>query len=948
MSKKSVCLPSALALAICFVLQPASASSQQQDGAVNASSKDANVSTSTDKKTAAKTLDKVEVTGSRIKRTEIETVDPIQVFTAQDLDKQGYSTLYDALSNLSVNTGVFVGEEQSNNFNANAQALNLRGFGPGYTLVLLNGKRMPMLPKPAGNISGNVINLAMIPASAVQRVEVLTSGASAIYGSDAVAGVVNVILKDGIDETTFKYRYGDTANGGGRSDNFTVSSGFSHGDTRISYGLEWDRRRPIRGDQRDWFSDPSKSPDPDYRALDQVMSFWDRGAAGGWGLLDVGGRCGALGYEAVRPGWAGPGSEQYCGDNTFDTYTVRNGRERVFGFASLSHSFGEHEFHANLMSARSKADAGLYRYSYAVDYDVLEDANDLDSDYYGSRQVYRSFRDFETPTSNQHFSETSHIFSAGLQGPLGRFDYNLGYTYGTYRYKDSVDRFEDQAMMALLFGKKGTDWAQPWAPDRWLTVSRDSLDANLLPTGLDFFGALTPDMFASAVRTSVGDGRSTSQTLSADISGDLLQLPAGPLGFAAVVEASRDSYSFLTDQATVDGEIYGWSGIRGQGKRNRYAVGGELAVPLAKQESAIGQLDAKIAARYDYYDDASDVSGASTYQIGLSWKPIESLMFRASRATSFRAPDMHVMFAERSSSYTSGVDYLTCVQTEHLQPGQSWQGCGTKYGTGSIRQYSEGDPHLREETGYTDSLGMVAQLGTHHSFTLDGFRIHLEDQVGIIGADTVLRYAAECELGFDATGAAVDAGSPKCLAMLARVTRGQKDRVTSVITSPFNTGMRQQDGFDFTWLSQYNGTPYGDFSLRFGYTHILKTLERYLPEDVVEDVRDAQWNSEFRTRSYATLGWQLDRFNANLHVNRLGTSPERWADTYKRLPAWTTANLSLGWRFSDALWAGISVTNLLDRRPDLVDSEKWWPYADISKYNPTGAEYFLTVEYKLK
>ena len=944
MSTKSACLPSALALAIFLALQPAPALAQQQP----ASTAEDDTGQVTEKNAGVVDIDKITVTGSRIKRTEIETVDPIQVFTAQDLAKQGYSTLYDALSNLSMNTGVFVGEEVTNNFNANAQALNLRGFGPGYTLVLLNGKRMPMLPKPAGNISGNVINLAMIPASAVQRVEVLTSGASAIYGSDAVAGVVNVILKDNIDETTFSYRYGDTADGGGRSDNFTVSSGFSRGDTHISYGLEWDRRRPIRGDQRDWFSDPSKSPDPDYRALSQVMSFWDRGAPGGWGLLDVGDRCGALGYAAVRPGWAGPGSEKYCGDNVFGTYTVRNGRERLFGFADLSHDFGEHEFHANLMSARSTADAGLYRYSYGVDYDVLADANDLNSDYYGSRQIWRAFRESETPTSNQHFSETSHIFSASLRGPLGKFDYNLGYTYGTYRYKDSVQRFDDQAMLAMLFGTKGTDWAQPWVPDRWLTVSRDSLDANLLPTGLEFFGTLTPEMLASAVRTSVGDGRSTSQTLSADISGELMQLPAGPLGFAAVVEASRDSYRFLTDQATVDGEIYGWSGIRGQGKRNRYAVGGELAVPLARQDSAIGQLDAKIAARYDYYDDASDVSGAGTYQVGLSWKPIDALMFRASRSTSFRAPDMHVMFAERSSSYTSGIDYLTCVQTEHLQSGQSWQGCATKYGTGSIRQYSEGDPHLREETGYTDSLGMVAQLGVHHSFTLDGFRIHLEDQVGIIGAGTVLQYAAECELGFDASGATVDSHSPKCQTMLARVIRGQKNRVTSVITSPFNTGMRQQDGFDFTWLSQYNGTPYGDFSVRLGYTHILKTLDRYLPEDTVEDIRDAQWNREFRTRSYGTLSWSLDKFNANLHINRLGTSPERWADTYKRLPAWTTANLSLGWRFSDRLWTGISVTNLLDRRPDLVDSEKWWPYADISKYNPAGAEYFLTVEYKLK
>ena len=124
-------------------------------------------------------LDKVEVTGSRIKRTDVETVDPIQLFTAEDLTKQGYATLYDALSNLSVNTGIFIGEENTNNFNANAQALNLRGFGPGYTLVLLNGKRMPLMPKPAGNISGNIINLAMIPSSAVERVEVLTGGASA-------------------------------------------------------------------------------------------------------------------------------------------------------------------------------------------------------------------------------------------------------------------------------------------------------------------------------------------------------------------------------------------------------------------------------------------------------------------------------------------------------------------------------------------------------------------------------------------------------------------------------------------------------------------------------------------------------------------------------------------------------------------------------------------------
>src|SRR5690606_29914386 len=142
-----------------------------------------------------------------------------------------------------------------------------------------------------------------------------------------------------------------------RSDNFNFSSGFERGETRVTCGLEWERRLPIHGDQRSWFASPERSPDPQHRELDHGMSLWDR-SAGGWGLLDISDRCDSQGYEAVRPGWAGPGAERYCGDNVFGTYTIRNGRDRIFGFANLSHTFGGHEFYATLMSAKSDADAG--------------------------------------------------------------------------------------------------------------------------------------------------------------------------------------------------------------------------------------------------------------------------------------------------------------------------------------------------------------------------------------------------------------------------------------------------------------------------------------------------------------------------------------------------------------------------------------------------------------
>jgi len=212
----------------------------------------------------------------------------------------------------------------------------------------------------------------------------------------------------------------------------------------------------------------------------------------------------------------------------------------------------------------------------------------------------------------------------------------------------------------------------------------------------------------------------------------------------------------------------------------------------------------------------------------------------------------------------------------------------------------------------------------------------------------VLRYAAECALGYDVQGRDVDANSPKCQTMLARVQRGGRgDGVQSVITSPFNTGMYRQDGVDMTWNSSLPTEHWGRFSARIGYTHILKTLSRYLPEDEVENIRDRQWNNEFRTRSNMTLGWDYKRVSSYVHINRLGSSPGRWGDAYERFKPWTTVNLSLGYRATDALSFNLAVVNVLDKKPWRHASEKWWPYADISKYNPAGAEYFMTVEYRL-
>lgn len=895
-------------------------------------------------------IEYIEITGSRIKRTDIEGIAPIVTISAEDIALQGHANVFDALDSLAQNTGVFVGEENSNNFNANAQAINLRGFGAGYTLTLINGRRIPVLPKPSGGVGGNIVNLAMIPTEAVKRIEVLSGGASAIYGSDAVAGVVNVILKDDVDYNKLTLRYGDTKDGGGQSKKLTFSTGGKHDKLSYTAVLEIDKRAPIYGDDRDWFDEPTDGPDETRHGASQVMSFWARWQPEAWMMKDLSGRCEPLGYEDVQP----PGRSHfdpdpyYCGDNTYGTQTIRNDRDKVSGFANIEYETDDGRIFATLLGTQSTGEAGIYRYSFGADYDVRTDIND-GSSWQGSRHAWRQFRNFEVPTSNQAFDEVSLVSILGIEGVLADdYDYSLTFTAGQYDYEDSVVRFDDQKMLSLMFGEKGVDWDQPWEGSRWAVVNASQLNANFEPTNLDFFGPLTPGLFDDVTHKSVGDGDSHLYSLAFDLTGSLIEMDHGDVQFAFVTEYIKEGYQFTTDQKTVQGDIYGWSGITGDGDRDHYAIGLELSIPITDNQSAIGSLEATVAGRYDYYDDESDVAGAFTYQAGLIWKPIDEVLIRSSYATSFRAPDMHYMYAGESSSFTSSTDYLTCVQTEGLTSGQSWGECSDNYGTGSIRQNSKGDLSLEEETGDSFNLGMVANIIDNWSISADYYEISLEKKVGNLGANTVLRYEAECILGFSEYGEVIDTNSAKCTEMKDRVTRGgPQDGIISTITSPFNTGERSQKGMDISSKFTHNFNDFGSIFLNIDYTHIFETNERFLPEDELEDIRDLQWNNEFRTHTTATLGWYQDDVSVSLFANRLGSSPVRWSeDENERYDAWTRVNLNVSYFVTQDLNLSVSVVNLFDNQPPQHESEKWWPFADISKYNAVGMEYFINASYR--
>ncbi|MGW8127820.1 MAG: TonB-dependent receptor plug domain-containing protein [Stenotrophomonas sp.] len=207
-------------------------------------------------------LSTVQVTGSRIKRAEVEGPSPVMVISAQQIENEGHATVFEALESL-VMAGGAVETELSGGFSANAHPLNLRGLGPGRSLLLIDGRRAADYPFPYGGRS-NFQNFGNIPSGAVERIEVLAGGASAIYGADAVSGVVNVVLKRNYEGDVFKLRGGTSTmggrdradlqwTGGRRGDDWSVTYALQYYEQELLYGFQrsdWDRRRNPAADPR--------------------------------------------------------------------------------------------------------------------------------------------------------------------------------------------------------------------------------------------------------------------------------------------------------------------------------------------------------------------------------------------------------------------------------------------------------------------------------------------------------------------------------------------------------------------------------------------------------------------------------------------------------------------------------------------------------------------------
>ncbi|MCF1428369.1 MAG: TonB-dependent receptor [Shewanella sp.] len=882
-------------------------------------------------------IERIEVTGSRISRTDLETAQPIVVISAEEMKEEGFSTAFDALQGLSQNTGTVQGNEfgSQGGFTPNADVIDLRGFGPGYTLVLLNGRRIAENPTPY-NGQSNFVNLSSIPFAAIDRIEVVTAGASAIYGSDAVAGVVNIILKKDIDETTVTAMYGTTKDGGGDEKRFTITSGTTGSNYSVGGSLEYYKADPIYSRDRDFMDSVDDNP-AGPEALSRGILILDPFSGqyrdpGEQACIDSG-----SGYEyASREGFG-----NYCGIDTTGDRTIRNERENITGYV-----FGTYDINDNLQlfadGMYTNLESAVYGSRHFYSEYLLMNTPDGSGNYGGTKDYVlhqRVFNFDEMGQRNTKFEEDVYNFTVGLKGDINS-DYNwqVYYSESRYDYQSKRDWMKEEKVTEMFLGEIDNSFG---------------LYNGQGKVGL--FDVITPEIRDELIGTQVINADSYSRTFSADINGDLFELPAGMVGFAAIAEYNRQGYDLNQDDRTLNQDGMGWQGLTGTeggGDRSRYAVGVEFLVPV------IEGMDLGLAARYDKYDDdTTDVGGRVSPSVSLTYQPVDMVKLRANWGESFRAPDMHYVFAGNSGFYSSAYDWTSCrADSDDPNFVPSAANCDpTNYqGTRS------GSKTLKEEKGTNWGAGVIVEPIENLSITLDYYDIKLKDLISDESAQTLLDLEYDCTYSLNGK----DPNSAECLANSAKIVRvgaGQpgEGELETINVTPENKALYQQQGLDAA-INYSLDTEFGDWAFQLGWTHILHTKYQANAESEVQELRDDKDNSEPRSKTNFVTTWNYQDWSAAVRVDRIGSVPiwEQPKENYdpetgdvikvQRLKQYVTVNLSVGYQFNDDLSLLVTGANIFNERPETDLTHDSWPYYNSFAYPGAaiGATYRAEITYK--
>ncbi len=668
-----------LALAMALAASGSVAQAQTEEGTEVAEQSEASpAQAKTTDTIPVERIERIEVTGSHIKRIDIEGASPVQTITRKELEKTGQNSVADVLRDVAVNSFGSVREESGSNA-AGVAHVNLRGLGSSNTLVLLNGQRLP-----SDAVTG-AVDLNLIPMAAVERIEILKDGASAIYGSDALGGVVNVITRKDFKGTEVSLKSLLPEKKGGAKQEISVVNGVNMDRWNMVNVLYYRTNEKIYSRDRDWSNNGVS-------LIGSPGSYRNPGAS--WNADP---NCPA---DQIRVTAAG----NFC-TFKFSDYSTELPALNQLSFLSETNI----EVNAKL---RLKARVGLTQKNAQWSYAPAPGSFQIDSGV--AAGLGSGGGPLPGTTPGQDVQVRYRLLELGSRDTKIKTDsYNL-LLGGTYVLESG---WEVQLNAATNKVKNSDKGINGYALTESLTSAIESGAFNpFAPAGQK--GSIEQSRYVPEENT-VSDLNSAELK----VSGELAEWSSGPVGLAVGSQFTQQSYRDEFDEKSVNGEVFGNAGSSGGGDRDTRAVFVEASLPVTTK------TEIQLAARYDEY---SDFGKSTNPKVALLVHPTPTLLLRASAGTGFKAPLMQDLYAASSQGYPTFIDHVSCARE---------QAAGGDTSSCSPQQYevtSRGNPGLKEQKSQSINLGAVYQPTTQFSFGADYFITQMKNVVDIDYGDAIL------------------------------------------------------------------------------------------------------------------------------------------------------------------------------------------------------------------
>lgn len=906
-------------------------------------------------------IQRVEITGSSIKRLATETVLPVTVMRQEDIARTGATTAQDLVNLI---PGNFGGTVAANNVGATgvASTANLRSLGSKYTLVLLNGRRV------ANFATGNSpVDLNSIPLSAIERVEVLRDGASAVYGADAVAGVINFILKkdyQGMEVTAYGTKVDQ---GGGQTKSINLTGGYGDLATdrfNVMFSANFEKQDPLAAKDRS-FANTANRPDLG------INKASPRNGVPNLNFTDSNGNK----YVGVNPyRYVDCKNEEFAlvtnGPTSCGTDYVKfidlipKAEHKNLVTRGVFNISDDHQLYAEAAFTR---DESMSAYSPAP---------------YTIPMIY--------PTTGRFYPKTITLpkgmtLPAGYKMPNGTVlgastvlasDLVVtptGPITGTWRTVAGGPRTDltEAKNQRFVIGSKGT--VAGWDYDTAVTYGKNEVEIFFGP-GKFSYAKLTPlvnageiNVFGSQDATSLkklldaqitgfqNGGTSTSTEFDFKVSRELFQLPAGAVGVAIGTSVRKEKLEQISSPTLASGDEVGGSGeVPGvTGDRKVYGLFGEAIVPVAEG------LEATLAARYDKYKNGFGTSFDNiSPKIGLTYRPDATTMIRASSARGFRAPTLYDNLIPKSLNNTSSQfsDPIRCpggVPIVSKNPvGELQDECNVQLDT-----RNGGNPNLEPEKSKQFSLGIVFQPTTNLSGSVDYWNVNINKAINPMSENTPFGNPTAYAGNFYRYDPVADPGKKNPI----QGSTNPDFPLAFVDLPRVNTGKFFASGLDFNLNYRKKTAAYGTFGGQWDATLYTRHGYQYQGEAEVSDLgKYEDFGPTPRYRQALTLTWALGAWNASVTHNYTDGYQDFTNDgaiganypAERTVKAYKTIDATVGWKapkmdYVKNLSATFGIKNLLDKDPPSSRTEANFQTGyDASFTNPLGRTFYFRINYK--